>query len=283
MEIKFKILGKPRGNQRPRMCVSFGKQVTYTPKQTSEYEKLVKASYMAVSKIFFKKDIPLEINITAFFNGKFSNNAWATKKPDSDNIIKIVLDGLNKVAYYDDSQVCKVNFEKKYADIPRVEVKIKSLEEKSNMKTTKIYDDEKMVYKNLHPSRKSKIFYGTREPWATPCGNCYVNTVIFRGRIYDEIKEIKSNGVKFLLQISNGKDDITGQWNKPTFAECSAFGETAKRIAKEYKPKDEIWLTAKYYSKEVDGKYYKGFIVREIITEQEIEKASEDLLDDLPF
>lgn len=37
MEIKFKILGKPRGKQRPRMCVRFGKQITYTPKQTSEY------------------------------------------------------------------------------------------------------------------------------------------------------------------------------------------------------------------------------------------------------
>ena len=45
MEIKFKILGKPRGKQRPRMCIRFGKQITYTPKQTSEYEKLVKASY----------------------------------------------------------------------------------------------------------------------------------------------------------------------------------------------------------------------------------------------
>ena len=193
---------------------------------------------MAVSKIFFKKDIPLEIDITAFFSGKYSDSGWTTKKPDSDNVIKIVLDGLNKVAYHDDAQICKLSFEKRYSKIPRVEVKINKLEEKTNMKTTKIYD---------------------------------------------ELKEIKSNGVKFLLQISNGKDDITGQWNKPTFAECSAFGETAKRIAKEYKPKDEIWLTAKYYSKEVDGKYYKGFIVREIITEQEIEKASEDLLDDLPF
>ena len=261
MEIKFKILGKPRGKQRPRMCVRFGKQVTYTPKQTSEYEKLVKASYMAVSKMFFKKDIPLEIDITAFFSGKYSDSGWATKKPDSDNIIKIVLDGLNKVAYYDDAQICKIHFEKRYSEIPRVEVKIKKLEEKTNMKTTKIYDDEKMVYS----------------------GNCYVNTVIFRGRIYDELKEIKSNGIKFLLQISNGKDDITGNWNKPTFAECCAFGETAKRIAKEYNPKVENWLTAKYYSKEVDGKYYKGFIVREIITEQEIEKSSEELLDDLPF
>lgn len=122
------------------MCVRFGKQITYTPKQTSEYEKLVKASYMAVSKMFFKKDIPLEIDITAFFNGKYSDNDWVTKKPDSDNIIKIVLDGLNKVAYHDDAQICKLSFEKKYSEIPRVEVKIKSLEEKTNMKTTKIYD-----------------------------------------------------------------------------------------------------------------------------------------------
>ena len=35
------------------------------------------------------------------------------------------------------------------------------------MKTTKIYDNEKEVYS----------------------GNCYVNTVIFRGRIYDEFKK----------------------------------------------------------------------------------------------
>lgn len=67
MEIKFKILGKPRGKQRPRMCIRFGKQITYTPKQTSEYEKLVRASYMAVSKMFFDKNIPIEISIVALF------------------------------------------------------------------------------------------------------------------------------------------------------------------------------------------------------------------------
>lgn len=130
------------------------------------------------------------------------------------------------------------------------------------MKTTKIYNDEKEVYS----------------------GNCYVNTVIFRGRIYGDFREIGQNGVKFSLQLSNGKDESTGQWNKPTFADCTAFGEISKRILKEYKPKDEIWIIAKYYSKQYEGKYYKGFIVREIITEQEIEKAGEELLDDdLPF
>ena len=130
------------------------------------------------------------------------------------------------------------------------------------MKTTKIYNDEKEVYSGI----------------------CYVNTVIFRGRIYGDFREIGQNGVKFSLPLSNGKDESTGQWNKPTFADCTAFGEISKRILKEYKPKDEIWIIAKYYSKQHEGKYYKGFIVHKIITEQEIEKAGEKLLDDdLPF
>ena len=120
------------------------------------------------------------------------------------------------------------------------------------MKTTKIYNNEKEVYS----------------------GNCYVNTVIFRGRIYDEFKKVGNDGIKFSLQLSNGKDSKIGEWNKPTFADCTAFGAVAKRILNEYKPKDEIWLIAKYYSKQQDGKYYKGFIVREIITEQEIQRGT---------
>ncbi len=131
------------------------------------------------------------------------------------------------------------------------------------MKTTKIYDNEKEVYS----------------------GNCYVNTVIFRGRIYGDFKEVGQSGVKFSLQLSNGKNEESGEWNKSTFADCTAFGETAKKILKEYKPRDEIWLIAKYYSKQAQGKYYKGFIVREIITEEEIDKAARSLIDndDLPF
>lgn len=131
------------------------------------------------------------------------------------------------------------------------------------MKITRIYNDEKEVYS----------------------GNCFVNTVIFRGRIYGDFKEVGQNGIKFSLQLSNGKNEETGEWNKPTFADCTAFADVAKRILKEYKTKDEIWLTAKYYSKQHDGKYYKGFIVREIITEEEIEKAAQNLIDndDLPF
>lgn len=45
------------------------------------------------------------------------------------------------------------------------------------MKTTKIYNDEKEVYS----------------------GNCYVNIVIFKERIYADFKEIGQSGVKLFL------------------------------------------------------------------------------------
>ena len=55
-----------------------------------------------------------------------------TKKPDIDNIMKAVLDALNGVAYYDDSQVCKVNFMKMYSEDPRLKILIKKVGENSN-------------------------------------------------------------------------------------------------------------------------------------------------------
>ena len=131
------------------------------------------------------------------------------------------------------------------------------------MKTTKIFDNEKELYS----------------------GKCYVNTVIFRGRIYGDFKEVGQSGIKFSLQLSNGKDEKSGEWKRPTFADCSAFGNIAKKLLKEYKAKDEIWIIAKYYSKHQDGKYYKGFIVREIINEEEILQEARNFTnnDDLPF
>lgn len=116
-----------------------GRKITYTPKQTTEYEKLIRASYTAVSKIFFEKDTPLIISIIALFsipksvsqktkNLMLKGDILPTKKPDSDNIIKIVLDALNGVCYHDDAQICSIHFEKKYAEIPATKIIIKEIE-----------------------------------------------------------------------------------------------------------------------------------------------------------
>ena len=51
-------------------------------------------------------------------------NISPTKKPDADNIIKIVLDAMNKFAFKDDTQVTKLEIEKKYDVTPRIYIKI---------------------------------------------------------------------------------------------------------------------------------------------------------------
>ncbi len=51
-----------------------------------------------------------------------------TKRPDGDNIIKVILDALNGFVYHDDAQICKIYFTKKYAEKPETKVLIKTIE-----------------------------------------------------------------------------------------------------------------------------------------------------------
>lgn len=125
--MKLTILGNPFGKERPRFC----KWGAYTPKKTKEYEKLIKDIYMvgeqevlegslvAVIECYFK--VPKstsKVNKLAML----SNIHRPTKKPDIDNIIKICLDGLNGLAYKDDSQIVDIRARKWYSEEPRVEI-----------------------------------------------------------------------------------------------------------------------------------------------------------------
>lgn len=130
MKISFTVLGKPQGKARPRFSKNGRKP--YTPKGTSEYEELVRASYLRVYRnVKLSGDITAEI--TAYFlvpkrvskskrTDMLSGRINPTVKPDADNIIKAVLDALNGYAYKDDSAVVKVTAIKKYAEYPYVEI-----------------------------------------------------------------------------------------------------------------------------------------------------------------
>lgn len=139
MSVKFVVYGEPRGKQRPRMCYVNGKTIVYTPKPTKEYEKKIKKCYKAISNNFFDKNVPVEVNIKAFFpilknvSGKLkikflSGKILPTKPPDLDNTAKIVCDALNGVAFFDDSQVCRLIVEKCYSLIPKIVVELKEME-----------------------------------------------------------------------------------------------------------------------------------------------------------
>ena len=131
----FKIIipGEPRGKGRPR----FDRGHAHTDPKTAAYEQKIKdAFHEAYGDKKYPKDIPLDLRIVAYYGipqsdskkkqaSKESHEIRPTKKPDFDNMAKIVADALNNVAYHDDSQVVDSQFRKFYSRNPRVVITIK--------------------------------------------------------------------------------------------------------------------------------------------------------------
>lgn len=128
------IPGKPVGKARPRFRGAGFKVITYTPPATKKYEKEVAMIYKQSAGVLYT-EIPLRVRILAKFpipeswSKKNKEKALKceikpNKKPDLDNIAKIILDGLNGVAYTDDKQVTSLEIEKVYSDTPCVVVYI---------------------------------------------------------------------------------------------------------------------------------------------------------------
>jgi len=139
--VKFVIYGQPKGKGRPR----FSRQGTYvktvTPTDTVNYENLVKIEYgLQTNNYMFPDGSSLKMEINAYYaipkstsNKKrkqmLEDKLRPTKKPDVDNVVKIIADSLNKVAYKDDTQITDLVVKKRYSQQPRVEVIISETEE----------------------------------------------------------------------------------------------------------------------------------------------------------
>lgn len=129
MNINFIVYGQPQGKARPRFTKNGH---VYTPKTTKDYERSIKQSYISASNGYTCGDNALDISIIACMQRAKSNKRkHATTKPDIDNIIKAVLDGLNGVAFNDDKQVTSIKAIKRYCDngqVPYLAVQINSYE-----------------------------------------------------------------------------------------------------------------------------------------------------------
>lgn len=124
--IEIFIPGPVKGKARARTVRNKynGKTVSYTPDGTVLYENLIKELYLNKSGHFFEG--PLEIIVEASFappksaskkkaGQMLSGEVVPEKKPDIDNIIKVVCDALNGIAYHDDKQIISVTAKKQYA------------------------------------------------------------------------------------------------------------------------------------------------------------------------
>ena len=127
---QFEVLGEPIGKARPRVT----RWGAYTPQKTVDYENKIKAAYTGgFYEGYLKIDVKAYFKIPKSTSKKKKESMLMgqikpDKKPDIDNVLKIVLDSLNKTAYKDDAQVIKASITKEYSDMPRITIPISELE-----------------------------------------------------------------------------------------------------------------------------------------------------------
>lgn len=126
------IYGKPQPKERPRVYKGHG----ITPIRTRNYEAKVAAEWRANYPKPLEGD--LRVWITFYMPTPIS---WSkTKKeraergiirpsvrPDIDNLVKIILDGLNGVAFADDKQVVELTAAKYYSAEPRTAILVEEI------------------------------------------------------------------------------------------------------------------------------------------------------------
>ena len=126
MKITFTIPGKPTGKGRPRFARRGDFVATYTDSKTASYENLVK---LAANQAMGGREplagaVSLSVYVyvmpPASWSKKKRESALAgeirpTVKPDFDNLIKIMGDGMNGIVYLDDKQIVALAGIKSYA------------------------------------------------------------------------------------------------------------------------------------------------------------------------
>ena len=138
--VKFTVYGKPLGKGRPRFR-NAGKYIqSYSPKETVNYEVLVRTEYTAQCGAHrFPDNMTLGMLVTAVIpipkstskrnkERMLEGTIRPGKKPDWDNVGKVVSDALNKLAYRDDTQIVDCTVRKFYSERPKITVKISPAE-----------------------------------------------------------------------------------------------------------------------------------------------------------
>lgn len=134
--VNFSIEANPVPKGRPRFRRTKTFITTYTPKKTLDFEDLVRQHAKEAMgptdlletpvwiALYFRLPIPASYSkkrSEACLNG----SEKPIKRPDLDNLIKSVLDGMNGVVFKDDSQITVMHCTKVYSNVPGVNIVVK--------------------------------------------------------------------------------------------------------------------------------------------------------------
>lgn len=134
--LTFTVPGTARGKGRPRIGKIGPHARMFTDDKTAAYENLV--ALAAREALRGAKPFADPVKVTAIVRvvpaASASKKARAAmlagamapgKKPDLDNVLKAILDGLNGVAFVDDALIVQIAARKLYAEEAGVDVSIK--------------------------------------------------------------------------------------------------------------------------------------------------------------
>lgn len=137
--VSFFVPGEAVGKGRPRVTTVGGHARMFTPKKTANYETLI--AMAAQQAMHGRELIPgpvlmeltIRMPVAASWSKKKTAAALAgdvmpTKKPDADNVLKAICDGINGIVFKDDVQVVNVSMSKRFGEKPGVTVRVVPLE-----------------------------------------------------------------------------------------------------------------------------------------------------------
>lgn len=115
IKIDMNIVACPR----PRVT----RYATFYPKKYTDFKEEFKNNLNSFTIKQIKQPIPIEMELEFYIKIPKSyskkkkeelDGSYVIKRPDIDNYMKSVLDGLNELMFEDDSQVVKITASKKY-------------------------------------------------------------------------------------------------------------------------------------------------------------------------
>lgn len=137
--VRFTVPGEPQGKGRARIGKVGGFSRLFTPAKTLAYEGLVAQMAQEAMAGAALIEGPASVSCELLFSVPRSASKKAraqmlagelrpTKKPDADNVLKALCDGMNGVVWRDDVQAVDVRVVKRYAEVPGVVVAVQELQ-----------------------------------------------------------------------------------------------------------------------------------------------------------
>lgn len=138
ISLRFTIPGEPQGKGRARIGRVGGFSRMFTPAKTLAYEGLVAqmAQQAMAGAPLMQGPVSLSLHLFHTIPRSATKRQRAdmlaglvrpTKKPDADNVLKAIADGMNGVVWRDDVQAVEIRLTKRFAEVPGVIVTVEAI------------------------------------------------------------------------------------------------------------------------------------------------------------